>query len=173
MKHYARESNGKAVEIIRVRAGEDIADLYPPSLVATLVEVSASVKEGWVREAGGFVAPIPLAPSVEQLLAYARAKRYAREIAGTSLGELPLRTDRETRSALTEAAAAVTADPQWSTRWELPNGARVTVDAVLLQQIIMAVANWRAGAFAIFDEVANQIDLGEIGSFAEIDVAFA
>lgn len=173
MKYFAREVAGKVAEIIKVKAGDDIAALYHPDVVSTLVEVGSSAKEGWVRDGDGFAAPAPVEISKDLLLGHARARRFALEVAGTTLGDMPLRTDRETRSALTEAATMIAGNPDWSTRWELPNGVRVTVDAVLLPQIIRAVGQWRADAFAIYDAVADQIEAGTISSFAEINAAFA
>ena len=115
----------------------------------------------------------PLTASAAELLAYAAAKRYEREIAGTTLNGLPIRTDRETRSALVEAKAAVGEDPAWTTDWKLSNGQWLTVNAALLTQIITAVAAHRKAWFAKEKQVAVAIDAGTITTPAEIDAAFA
>lgn len=173
MQRYARLADGIVAEIIAVPDGADLADLYHRDLVATCRPCGPEVCQGWRFAGDNWVAPLSIEPTKQRLLDHARALRFAREIAGTALGDLPLRTDRETRSALNEAATMIAADPGWSTRWELPNGAWVTIDAALLPQVVRAVGNWRAAAFALQEVVASKIEAGTIKTFAEIDAAFA
>jgi hypothetical protein len=109
----------------------------------------------------------------EQLIAYARDRRWQCEVAGTAVGGVPVRTDRETRSALLEAQAAIALDPGWSTPWELANGATFLVNANTLPPIIAAVAAHRRSAFETYDTVKAAIEAGTITTRAAIDAAFA
>lgn len=106
------------------------------------------------------------------LLAYAAEKRWQVENAGTTFEGRPLRTDRETRSALTEAHVAASLDATFATPWQLRDGTTLVVSSKNLPAIIAAVARHRASAFVRFDAVKARIESGEIGTDAEVDAAF-
>lgn len=107
-----------------------------------------------------------------ELIAYAKAVRYAAEVAGTTVSGAPIRTDRDTRSALLEAQAAIAMDAEWSTPWELSNGAIFIVDATTLPPIVAAVAAHRRAAFVAYDGVKNAIEAGSVTTREQIDAAF-
>lgn len=174
MQRFARIVDGVVAEPpFEAEDADDLARLFHPDIAAACIPCGPEVADGWIFTGGSFVMPVAAEISKERLLGYARACRFAMEVSGTTLGDMPLRTDRETRSALSEAAAMIADDPAWSTRWELPNGAWVTIDAALLPQVVRAVGNWRAAAFALQEVVASKIEAGTIKTFAEIDAAFA
>lgn len=150
-----------------------LADIRPPETVAACVPCGPEVEEGWTYDSATFAAPVAPAPTPEQMIAYAQRARDRREAAGTTVNGYPIRTDRETRSALIEAKIAAEMEPGWSTPWSLGNGQFLTIDAALLGLIIPAVAAHRRQAFVIYEQIAQAIGAGTITDIEDIDAAFA
>lgn len=173
MKYFAREAAGKVAEIIKVKAGDDIADLYHPDFVATLVEVSSSVKEGWVRDGGGFVAPGPVETTKEQLAAYAATCRRRSEIGGMSFGGKAVATDAESQTKVLGARVAANADPAFTTPWFGDDGVPVLLDATAIVALSDAMLAHVQGGFVTRAALLDQIAAGTVTTFAEIDAAFA
>lgn len=141
-----------------------IGDIYDDAGVLTAHEVEPAI------DMDGYAAALA-AVRAESLARYAADRRWRAENAGASFGDLPVRTDRDTRSALLEARAALDMDPEWSTPWALPDGRVLLVDASNLPGIIAAVAAHRRRAFETYALVKAGIDAGTITEPLEIDQA--
>lgn len=129
------------------------------------------------------------------LRAHAAARRYALEVGGTTAAlpgtpprVIPVRTDRETRSALLEAwtahelTEAIRAEeiaqdgtattPAWETEWALADGSWTTVDGPMIRLIVGVVSAWRSAAFGLQKQVVDAIEAGTITTTAAIDAIF-
>lgn len=172
MKYYAREVAGKVAEIIELKAGDVLADLYHPELVAMLVEVSSSVKEGWVRDGDGFVVPVVAPPLAEHLIAYAAQRRYEVEIGGMDFEGTRVATDQNSQTKVLGARIAAVADPSFATPWFGEDGSSVALDAAALVALSNAMLAHVQGSFVTRETVNTQIAAGTITTLAEIDAAF-
>jgi hypothetical protein len=154
--------------------------------VAVLHALGASSVEE-VRDDDGVLTGYAVAPAISlagyeaaaglllkaDLLAHAESLRNQREAAGTLLDGVPIRTDRETRSALTEALAATDIDPDFTTPWVLSNGSVLQVGAANIRPIIGAVAVHRRGAFAAFVAVKARIEAGQVADRQQVETEMA
>jgi hypothetical protein len=75
------------------------------------------------------------------------AKRFAVETGGITIGEVAIRTDRESQALVTGALALVTADPERLIDWKGAGG-WVQLDAVAMTAIAMAVGTHIQGCFS-------------------------
>lgn len=67
------------------------------------------------------------------MLAALASRRYDAEIAGTTVGGVPLATDRATRSILTAAYVKASQDSEFAIpNWKVANGVYVTLDAATI-----------------------------------------
>jgi hypothetical protein len=94
------------------------------------------------------------------------AKRYSVEIGGTTIGGVPIATDRDTQSKLVAIRILAKEDNAYTVRWKTSAGF-VTLDAAT----IIAVADGvRAFVQAAFDREATLIDAIEAATtLAELD----
>lgn len=173
MKFYARVSDDKVAEIVKVKAGDDIADMFTAELVATMVEVASNVKEGWVREGDGFVEPPVDVPSQERLLAYAADRRWRIEVGGIVIAGVPIATDDRSKIMIMGARVAAAANPDWETVWHGADGQTYPLNAAAMIAISNAVEAHVNATFATFAGVKVDIESAAIDSFAAIDAAFA
>ncbi|MFN8727014.1 MAG: DUF4376 domain-containing protein [Rhodospirillales bacterium] len=84
------------------------------------------------------LADMPVADVRAAKLAELSARRYAKEIAGVSIGGLAVSTDRESQALITGAALAATLDAAYTVDWKTPAGF-VTLSAVQLLGVAQAV----------------------------------
>jgi hypothetical protein len=113
----------------------------------------------------------------EALIAYAAAKRYAKETGGTHVtldGQVvTMPTDRQTQAQFTGAYAFAQVNSALTVQWKLGDGSFVTLTAALVLQVAIAVATFVQAAFATEAAVVAQIKAGSITTTAQIDAAFA
>ncbi len=107
------------------------------------------------------------------LIAYAAAKRYAKETGGATVDGVAMPTDRTTQAQLTGAYLAAQQNAQLSIQWKLADGSFVALNATQIGAIAVAVSNFVQGCFATEATVVAGINAGTIVGKEQIDAAFA
>ena len=108
-----------------------------------------------------------------QLIAYAAARRYEKEIGGMTWNDWPVHTDRESQGKIIAERLAVEAgereDPDG---WKFADGVFRMVSNTDFVSLSNAVRDHVRAAFAVEAAVLMQIEAGIITSEAEIDADF-
>ena len=106
----------------------------------------------------------PAPPSLDVLKGMKRAEiaaaRYAAEVAGTTLGGISVRTDRESQSMITGAALKAMQDASYACKWKGLDG-WVTLDAAAILAVADAVRSHVQGCFDREAELSAAIDAAE------------
>lgn len=143
--------------------------IYGPDDETKEVEALGPIDDGW-----SLTAPTPPVPTLAEEKADKKAalaaKRYAVEAGGITVGQTPVKTDRETQAILTGARTLAKEDPAYSVNWKTPGGF-VTMDAATIIAVADAVA---AHVQACFDNEMNitaQIDAAaDVAAVRAIDL---
>lgn len=107
------------------------------------------------------------------LSTYAAYKRYAKEIGGITISNIPVATDDRSKQMILGARLAAETDSNWSTSWVAADGSIAPVNAATIIAISDAVQAHVNNCFTTYAVVKADIDSGEITTTAEIDAAFA
>lgn len=111
---------------------------------------------------------------VSYLIGYAAAVRYAKEIAGCTVGGVAYPSDRETQAKLTTVALFAQVDNTQTFQWKLADGSfSETLSAAQMIAVAAAVGGYVNSCFAEEAEVVAEIDGGTITTREQIDAAFA
>ena len=133
------------------------------------------VVAGWTANGDGSFTPPPAPPppTVDELVAYAAARRYAIEVGGvaTALGRVA--TDDRSKVMILGSRMAAQLDPAWSRVWLFAAGASATVRAAEITAMSDAVQAHVAGVFAAFETIKAAITAvpPTITTMAAIDAA--
>jgi hypothetical protein len=127
----------------------------------------------WMFNGASFVQPAEGVYSVDQLTAYTASVRYDHEIAGTIVGGIQVRTDRESQGMINGAYNMAARDASFSTQWKTTTGAFMTLDAATIIAVAQAVGAHVAACFAKEAATVAAISAGSITTLAQVDAAFA
>lgn len=111
-------------------------------------------------------------PTQDELVAYASNARYAKEIGGIVVADVPVATDDRSKQMILGARVAADVDPDFATLWVGADGIIYPITAAAMIMISNAVLAHVAACFATFTTVKAQIDVGTITTAAQIDAAF-
>ena len=95
------------------------------------------------------------------------AARYAAEVAGVTVGGVPVRTDRESQALITGAALKATQDATYTCRWKTESGF-VTLDAATIIAVADAVRSHVQGCFDAEDAKCVLIDAAQTVEDVEV-----
>lgn len=153
------------------------------SATAGFVPVSDETYSAWLASGGG---PTPIGSLAElaevfaaqypggMLKTYAAAVRYAKEIAGCTVGGVTYPSDRDTQAKLTAAALFAQVDNTQTFQWKLADGSfSDELSAAQMITIAAAVGGYVNSCFAEEAAVVAEIDAGTITTRAQVDAAFA
>lgn len=87
------------------------------------------------------------------------ARRYQAEIAGITLLEMPLATDRDSQGLINGAALSAYTDPSYVCRWKTSAG-YVTLDAATLKAVAKAIRDHVQACFDREDELTKAVEDG-------------
>lgn len=158
---------GSVVTVVSV---DEIFDPGDGLIAVDVTGVVAYAGCTWSEE-GGFVEPAKPAPTTDELIAHAAARRWQVETAGITAGGVMVATDDRSKSLIMGARMAADKDPGFTTRFKPVGGGFVTVDAPAIIAISDALLAHVAACFAIEAQVVADIDAGIITTTAEIDAA--
>jgi len=173
MKYYARMTDDTVAEIVKVKSGDSLEDLFHPDLLTTMVEVSSSVKPGWIRSGSEFSAPEEFVLTKEALLSYAAQRRWRAEIGGMDFGGSQVATDENSQTKVMGARIRATSDSNFTTPWFLPDGSMVELGAAQIIALSDAIFNHVQATFVKRAEVVAKIESGDITTIAQINEEFA
>jgi Domain of unknown function (DUF4376) len=145
-------------------APDDVAKQARDGLLVAAVRVDRKTQRLAFDEAGNAVAVLirEAAPTLDALKADAKAalatKRWDIEIGGTDFNGIPLETDDRSKFLLTGAVLRAQTEPDFSTRWKLPDGTWRELDAAALRTMFGAVGDWVTACFAREAVLADMID---------------
>lgn len=143
---------------------------YPPNWL-DLATPSELIERGIIRIEAADPAAFPAPP---ELVSYAAAKRYSREISGCVWNGHPVATDRDSQAKLMAEFVAISAglraDPS---PWKFADGSFLSVSNAEMSAICLAARAHIAGAFAIEAEAVAAINAGTITGTTAIDALFA
>jgi hypothetical protein len=105
-----------------------------------------------------------------RLLAALAAHRYAVETGGTTVGGVPLNTDRDTQAVLTAARTLAKEDSGYSVKWKAANGSFFTLNSATIIAAANAVAAYVQKCFSSEATVAG--DIANYTTAAEVTEAF-
>jgi hypothetical protein len=176
-KTYARVDTGIVVEVVTLDATINISDVYHPTLVAQMFDVTGfdpPVEVGWIYDGNTFLPPPNPTPeeSAADLKTYAGAKRFEVETAGIMFGGRPANTDRASQAMVTSAWTSVQNDPSATMDWKDRDGNWVTLSGPQVVQFHSSVTAHVELCFSTEADVSAQIDSGAITSNAQIDAVF-
>lgn len=107
------------------------------------------------------------------LIAYAAAKRYEKEVGGTVWNGWPVHTDRESQSKIIAERLAIEAgeraDPDG---WKFADGVFRMVSNADFMLLASAVREHVRDCFALEAAILAQIEAGTIAEYSQIDAAF-
>ena len=83
-----------------------------------------------------------LAPRPVDILAVIAARRFTAEVAGITVAEVPVYTDRTTQNKLTAAAFRALRNPEYTVDWKCTNGSFITLNAEQITAIADAVGDY-------------------------------
>lgn len=173
MQRFARVDGGIVVEIMSSPDGEDFANLFHPDLVAACHPCGPDVSPGWSFDGTDFAPAPAVTPSKEQLVAYAATCRRRSELGGMTFNGISVATDAESQTKVLGARVAANANPAFTTPWFGNDGVPVLLDATAIVALSDAVLAHVQGGYVTRAALLDQIEAGEITTFAEIDAAFA
>lgn len=161
-----------------LKPGED-GNIFVQFKTVDLTDVTARDPrpgQGWVTADGGktFAAPGDTAPSVEQLVAYAKAKRDAAEVAGVEVGGVSIDTSLDSQNRIGNAYAYAEAAGLASVTFKAASG-WIVLSLDQLKAVSLAVGAHVQACFAAEDACDAGINASPptITGYAEIDAAFA
>jgi hypothetical protein len=147
-----------------------------PSRIVSEAEIWPYVQEflpAWLLAGGTFAQPSVGGYMPAQLLAYSASVRYAHEIAGASVGGMPVATDRESQAMINGAYNMALRNANFSTVWKSAGGGFVPLDAETIIAVATAVGAHVASCFAKEAFVAGEIANGNIKTPDAIDAAYS
>jgi hypothetical protein len=107
----------------------------------------------------------------DDLVEYAATKRFRLETGGLAIGEMSVKTDRESQALINGAYNRAMADPAKVTKFKGANG-WVTLSGEQVIAIGEAVGDHVANCFAQEEAVAADIASGSITTREQVDAAF-
>ena len=159
-----------AIDMIVARDDESFPFTFWPTDTAPLASQVRALLDGGNYTIATYVPP-PVTKA--DLDAHVAAARWAKEVAGITVGEVHVETDDRSKLMIIGARKAAEADPQFMTQWKVSTGIFVTLDAATIVAVSDAVAAHVAVCFAKEAEVSAQIAAGTVATFAQIEAAFA
>ncbi|MFG1283396.1 DUF4376 domain-containing protein [Xanthobacter autotrophicus] len=151
-----------------LNCAEGWEDLFPDE--AGVASDTANVGDIW--DETGFHSPAPPAPTSADLLAYAADKRWLVETGGIVVSGESIRTDEKSQAKITGALQLLAADQTITgIDWEAQPGVWVTLDAITMKNIGVAVGRHVQACFSTLKSVQEEITSGAITTYAEIDNA--
>lgn len=131
---------------------------------------TANVGDTW--DGAQFIPPPMPAPTADDLMAYASAKRWQVETGGISIAGTSVRTDEKSQAKITGAIQLLAADPTiTSIDWEAQPGVWEALDADTMKAIGIAVGRHVQACFTCLKSVQEAITAGTITTFEDIDAA--
>ncbi len=127
---------------------------------------------GWTYDGTTFAAPVVISSKAD-LLAYAAAVRYAKEVGGTTVNGHAYLSDRETQAKLTAAVLLCQVNPSATIMWKLADGSFIDLDAAGMTAVASAVGAFVQACFATEASVSAAIAAGTTTTLAQVDAAFA
>jgi hypothetical protein len=132
---------------------------------------------------GGTASPIASLAELQEAFAnqfpagslqtYAAAKRYAKEVGGTTISGVAYPTDRATQAKLTSAALMAQINSTVTFNWKTADGSFVSLNAQGLLAVATAIGTFVQGCFSVESTVLGGINGGTITTLAQVDAAFA
>lgn len=112
------------------------------------------------------------APTKQELLAYAAAKRWEKEVSGITVSGVQVMTDERSQGLINGAYNMAKENSELTVEFKATSG-WLTLDAATVIGIGQAVGAHVQACFATEKDVAASIDADAITTFAEIDLEFA
>lgn len=125
---------------------------------------------GWTLSGSKLVEPSPPAPTKDDLLSYAAAKRWTVETGGITVNGASIDTSRDSQAMIANAYAYVTSSGAASISYKASSG-WVTMDAATVKAVALAVGAHVQAAFASEQTVDAAIEAGTIATYAAVDAA--
>ena len=166
MTDTALVTNGVVAQVWRNTAIDTINASQHPEGILVAFDDQALVC-GMVWDGRALTQPTPRSPDVA---AYAATKRYAVEVGGVAIAGIAMPTDRDTQAKLTAAFLLSQVNPTTTFSWKTAAGF-VTLTAVQITQIAVAVGAFVQSAYATEAVVQAAIVAGGITTTAQIDAA--
>lgn len=118
--------------------------------------------------------PYPADMLKERLIAYAKDKRWQKEVGGIVVAGVPIATDDRSKQMIMGARIAAEADPEFTAEWDAADGQTpVTLSAVQIVAVSNAVLAHVAAVFTAYKTLNAGVLDGSIVTFEAIDAAFA
>lgn len=174
---YARVSSGVVAEIIALDAAINISDVYHPTIVAQMFDVTTvvpPVEVGWIYDGSTFAPPPSLSGNElkDHLKAHSGFKRFQIETAGIMIGGRPANTDRASQAMITSAWTMVQNDPNTTVEWKDRDGNWSTLQGAQIVQFHSAITSHVETCFSTESDISGQIDSGVIVNEAQIDAIY-
>lgn len=112
-------------------------------------------------------------PVKERLLSHAANRRWEIEVAGISIGGIPVATDDRSKLLMSAARAKAKEDVGYSKNWKVAPAQYVTLDADQLVSMADLVEQWVTICFEAEGQVSEKIENGTVTTEAQIDAEFA
>lgn len=150
-----------------------VAPTEPPAS-----DITKIIMEGTPRRLAGvwtqqWVVTDAEPPTVEDLVAHAKAYRKAKEFGGITIAGVPVETDERAQGKIQGARIAADANPNWTTVWSGADDESYPLDAAAVVAISDAVLAHVNKCFIDFSEAKRGIRAGEITTYAQVEEAFA
>lgn len=113
---------------------------------------------------------VAVPPTTDELIAYTKDKRREVETGGITVSGTPIATDRESQAMLNGAYSLSKLDQSRTFNWQTDTGF-VTLDAAALEAMAVAVGNHVQACFDLARTLMDQINVGAVTTFADIDNA--
>ncbi len=162
-----------AVERVELPPGVSLSQCRHAEYASHCVDAPDDVQVGWIFDGNSFSPPPAVTPTAQELIAYAMAKRYEKEVGGVVLGGVPIATDDRSKLMITGARVAANSDPDWTTVWQGSDGNSYPLTSQQMIGVSDGVQAFVSECFATFADVKSDIEDGTVTTFAEIDAAFA
>lgn len=130
-------------------------------------------RPSWLFDGATFAQPAADSYTKAQLSAYAAAKRYDKEVGGTTVNGHAYLSDRETQAKLTAAVLLCQVNPSATIKWKLADGSFIDLDAAGMTAVASAVGAFVQACFATEASVTAAIAAGTTTTLAQVDAAFA
>ncbi|BCB18062.1 DUF4376 domain-containing protein [Bosea sp. ANAM02] len=173
-------ASARGIAICVVSGDEEVEELEYEGVyeapVGALLAVSSEAEPGWSwTEAGGFIAPAPIAPTQAELIQHARDLRWQMETAGILFNGVAVATDDRSKLMLSGARQKAATDPDFETTWfgPDPEDTGTVLTAALIIAISDAVLAHVDACFATYGQVVSAIGSGAVTTRDQIDEAFA
>ena len=108
----------------------------------------------------------------ERLTAYAKERRWAREVGGVQINGINIATHDRSKQMVLGARIAASADPNFTADWDT-GAASVTLTAAQLIDISNAVLAHVNNCFTQYQNVRAAIESGAAATYESVDSAFA